>query len=796
MKTANNRWFSSLTIGIISASAIALCFHFSLLETLEFKTLDHRFHHMPRWRPETSDQRSEVGDQRTEAGEQTSEVRDQRPEDSVALAAPGQISGAGLPSAQTASSSERDILPASHAVDAKREGGSPANISIIVIDQASIEYAYKTMDQRWPWPREFYAKILGFLHTAGAKAVVFDMFFSEPDIDRMDISGADSDAALVAATHYVTNVFHTYVLQQTGLPPEPDEQAAIIKASKLPTRGQVKGNTHCVISNKFNLKNYRTGALPSAALTHASSGIGFATVIAERDNICRRIQLVASFTNNILMCQSLAAGYKLLHEPQIYLTEKTFKIGSQTVAIDNTGSAFLWWYRPQEGYQSPYPHHSAFNILRAAVRLEQGLPPEVQLSDFRDKIIYIGSTAPGLFDNWATPLAGGTPGVEVQATALANLLRNDYVSRLPSTLIHIAIFVLCLITALATGSGLRHHTKGMIIPPTLLIATISAGYILLATHHIFIDVVPLSMGIMLTFGITTIKNYLTERRHSKMVRGIFEHYLDRNVVNNLISNPDQVRLGGEVRKCTVLFTDVANFTNTSEQLGPEQVVKFMNIYLNAMTDIIIEEGGFVDKFIGDEIIAIFGAPNILPDHAERACRATLRMRDKVKELQPEFREAGCKTEIFARTGMCTGDVVIGNMGSDTRMNYTAMGNTMNLGARIEGINKIYGTRIMVNETTAKESGHLFREIDTVQVKGKDKGEHIFELIGTKGDTNQEFHKALTLFRNRKWEEAKAIFSKLADAGDPPSQLFVKRCTTYTETPPPDDWNGIYVMQTK
>jgi adenylate cyclase len=427
------------------------------------------------------------------------------------------------------------------------------------------------------------------------------------------------------------------------------------------------------------------------------------------------------------------------------------------------------------------------------------MDPDMDLNDFKDKIIYIGSTAPGLFDNWATPLAGGVPGVELQATALANLLRNDYVSRLPPRVIYISIFILCLITALVTGGGMRVHSSGMLIQPTMLAAIIAAGYFLLSSKHIFLDVVPLLLSVIITFGLVTIINYLSERRHSRMVRTIFEHYLDHGVVDNLIANPDQVRLGGELRKCTVLFTDVANFTNTSEQLGPEQVVHFMNIYLNAMTDIIIEEGGFVDKFIGDEIIAIFGAPNILPDHAERACRATLRMHQKVKELQPEFREAGCKNEIFARTGISTGDVVIGNMGSDIRMNYTAMGNTMNLGARIEGINKIYGTRTLANETTAKESGMIFREIDTVQVKGKDQGERIFELIAD-GDMSRQdidaFQTALELYRSQKWQDAADIFGRLAESGDPPSEVFLKRCRKYITNPPPKEWNSIYIMQTK
>jgi len=672
---------------------------------------------------------------------------------------------------------------------------SPADISIIVIDQTSLELVHRKLDHRWQWPREFYAKMLGFLKAAGARAVVFDMYFSEPDRDHVDILGADSDAALVAATRYTTNVFHSYVLQRDGLLPEPEKYEAIASASAFP--GDIDTGV------RERLLYFKTGAIPSAELATASTGIGFATVTKEKDNICRRIQMAAAFSNATVMCQSLAVGHQLLGRPPLSLSDRQLSIGTQGIQTDSSSSAFLWWYRPEEDSVAPFPLHSAYNVLRAGVLIENEQPPGIDPTDFKDRIVYIGSTAPGLFDNWATPLAGGVPGVMIQATALANLLRDDFVSRLPARYIHMIILLLCLVVASTTCVG-RRHIISMLIPLLLLAGVVAAGYGLLAQRHLFVDIVPPALAIGLTFGITTITNYLTERRHSRMVRGIFEHYLDRSVVNNLIANPDQVRLGGEKRECTVLFTDVANFTNTSEQLGPEQVVHFMNVYLNAMTDIIIEEGGFVDKFIGDEIIAIFGAPNALPDHAERACQTVLRMRDKVRELQPEFEEAGCKSEIFARTGLCTGDVVIGNMGSDTRMNYTAMGNTMNLGSRIQGICKAYGSRALVSESTAAAAGdaHAFREIDIVQVKGKEHGEKIFELLGTPDtrdlpdDHCHRFQNALALFRKQEWEKARSAFNALAEAGDSAASVFAGRCEEYAANPPPADWDGIYVMATK
>jgi adenylate cyclase len=724
MKLSLNRYWSGILTGTLCACVIAGAFHAGLLEIMEFKTLDHRFRHMPHW----------------------------------------------------------------------KESASPANIGIVVIDQTSLEKVYRTIGQRWKWPREFYAKITGFLYKAGAKAVIFDMYFTEPDIDRVDISGAESDAALVDATRFASNTFHTYILQRYGLAPQPDKLNAILTKSVYPE--EIPSATQA------GLLHYRTGALPSPALTAASAGIGFATLEPERDNICRRIQLVATISNRTVMCQSLASAYGLLGKPHTSLDPHFLDIGGYRISTDSSASAYLWWYRPPPRQQSVFPHYSAFNLLRAAVLLDSGQNPQLDLAGFKDKIIYIGSTAPGLLDAWATPLSGAVPGVEIQATALANILQHHFVKRIPAKFTYVAIILLCLLVAIYSGSGLHRHPSGMLIPLALLAVTITAGYTLLATHHIFIDIIPPSLSIVLTFGITTIINYLSERRHSRLVRGIFEHYLDHAVVDNLIANPEQVRLGGEVRECTVLFSDIANFTGISEQLSPEQVVHFMNIYLNAMTDIIIDEGGFVDKFIGDEIIAIFGAPNILPDHASRACRSILKMNEKVAELQPQFREAGCTTEIFARTGICTGDVVIGNMGSDTRMNYTAMGNTMNLGSRIEGINKIYGTRTLTNQATVTQSGMLFREIDLVQVKGKQHGERIFELAGSPASPSmpleniKAFENALCLYRQRRWDSAAAEFSKLAELGDAPAATFMQRCQQYAQTPPPPDWDTCFIMPSK
>jgi adenylate cyclase len=224
-----------------------------------------------------------------------------------------------------------------------------------------------------------------------------------------------------------------------------------------------------------------------------------------------------------------------------------------------------------------------------------------------------------------------------------------------------------------------------------------------------------------------------------------------------------------------------------------------------MTDIVIEQGGFVDKFVGDEIVAIFGAPISVPDHAVRACETVIRMREELVTMQDDFREMGCRTEIFGRTGLNTGPMVVGNMGSESRMNYTAMGDNVNLGARLEGTTKVYGVRTIVGEATeeAARTRFVFRELDAVRVKGKARAVHVFELVGRVGEVTPEetarltlFSQGLAFYRARRFDEALRVFERNAAGGDEPSRVFAGRCRDYLASPPAADWDGSYSMLTK
>lgn len=673
--------------------------------------------------------------------------------------------------------------------------GASEDIVIVALDQSSLETCLKRTGHRWPWPREFYGKIVNFLTAAGAKAIVFDMYFTEPDRERPELPSELSDRAFSSAILKSGRVMHGYVLRTDALPLDEDKEASLIKRLD-----KYKGD----IGKPCILPGYSTAEFPLIELEDGARALGFLNTDPDQDSIIRRSMLLAAYRGIPAVSMALTVAWDLKMRPDINVSKGLLEMADIKVPIDRYLSTWIWWYRPREGMDSPFRYYPAYSVLTSAVQMEGGVEPELDPSAFKDKMVFIGSTAMGLYDIKATPLSNNVPGVEVQATILSNILNGDCIGRAKPVRLTFLLVIACVVTAVSTKM-FRNALGGVLVTSLVLFMVWMDGYWSLVQNHVFVDIIPVMLGALLSFVSAMVANYLSEQKHSKMVRGIFEHYLDRSVVKSLIADPEKVCLGGEVRVCTVIFSDVANFTSTSEMMDASQVVEFMNIYLNAMTEIIIEEGGFVDKYVGDEIVAIFGAPNFMPDHALRACRALVKMQKKIQELQPLFIKIGCEHEVFARSGANTGQMVVGNMGSEKRMNYTAMGDAMNLGARLEGTNKIYGTRNVVSEETMKaaKSEIVFRELDTVRVKGKATGIKIYELVCASGDVTdgqqevlEKFERALALYRSAKWSEARKIFEENSQKGDGPSAVFVRRCDGYLLKPPEQGWDGVYVMEVK
>jgi adenylate cyclase len=274
----------------------------------------------------------------------------------------------------------------------------------------------------------------------------------------------------------------------------------------------------------------------------------------------------------------------------------------------------------------------------------------------------------------------------------------------------------------------------------------------------------------------------------------------------MLKDPEKLKLGGEKKDLTVLFSDIRGFTSISEHMTPERLVKFLNEYLTKMTDMVFKYDGLLDKYMGDAIMAIWGAPLDQSDHPLRACYTALEMVEELHLLQHKWATEGMP-RLNIGIGINAGPMVVGNMGSERRFDYTVMGDSVNLGSRLEGLNKLYGTNIIISEMTYERVREeiLGRELDLVRVKGKDQPVKIYELLSRRAKTlpeqkalAEEFQAALGEYRNRNWETARKIFQSILERypEDGPGRLYVERCQTLEKTPPPEDWDGVYTMTTK
>jgi adenylate cyclase len=301
------------------------------------------------------------------------------------------------------------------------------------------------------------------------------------------------------------------------------------------------------------------------------------------------------------------------------------------------------------------------------------------------------------------------------------------------------------------------------------------------------------------------QRFLAEERERLRIRKAFESYVAPAVVQEMLKHPEALRLGGERRVISVLFTDIRGFTTMSEDLDPEALVKLLHDFLNPMSNIIIDQGGTIDKYMGDAIMALFGAPLEQPDHARQACRAALQMEDTLEELNRQWVKQG-RPPLRIGVGVNSGPVAVGNMGSDRLFDYTAIGDNVNLASRLEGLTKYYGTNILISQTTAEalENGFILRDVDRVKVKGKAQASDIFEVMG-EGEPDPElarfltaYHQGLALYRQMRWPDSIAAFEKALEVqpDDAPSQRYLALAQKHQETPPHPEWQAVTVMEEK
>jgi len=416
----------------------------------------------------------------------------------------------------------------------------------------------------------------------------------------------------------------------------------------------------------------------------------------------------------------------------------------------------------------------------------------------------IGLTATASHDIGVTPLSSEYLMVGTYHNFINTVLQNAYIKEVPRWITYVLIIIFAILIALSVQRLSAIGTINVIVGS--LIAYNIVNIALFAFSYIYIDQLGTSLALLLPSMVISSVKFMSEESQKRYIKNVFSKYMAPRVVDELIKNPNALQLGGELRNISIFFSDVEGFSSISEKLTPQQLVSLLNEYLSEMTDIILRYEGTVDKYEGDAIIAFFGAPLAFEDHPSRVCLAAIDMKRRLAELREEWRKKGT-FQLKVRMGINTGDAVVGNMGSRQRMDYTMMGDAVNLASRLEGANKYYGTYSMISETTYESVKDVVnvRELDLIRVIGKEQPIKVYELLGTKGnlpdymyDMLKKYNEGLQLFRDRQWDEAISAFRAglriVSDDG--PCQTYIERCKEFLKNPPPKKWDGVYRLTTK
>jgi adenylate cyclase len=656
----------------------------------------------------------------------------------------------------------------------------PASSQVVVVTlgQADLDF-FQKQGVSWPWPRQLYAPIIEFCQRGGAQAVIFDVLYTEASV-----YGAEDDQRLAQSMAASGRVVLPFVLTREAKGTGPQDQEVFNRAS-LTIRG----------TPPAGLTTYQGMTTPIPPLLKAAAALGNVECGPDPDGIYRRLPLVSVCQGHFLPLLSFGA-YCHVQAPGEWRFEAGDLVrGDYRVPLDQEGRLLLKFRGPGHSFK----RLSAANVIQSEERLKHGMAPFYRPEDLAGKWVVVGFTAPGLMDLKPTPLAPVYPGAELHATLLDNLLKGDFLRIAPPWFIWLWALWLAGIVTLAVLFSARLWTT--LAALALLLALNVGGSLLAFRASWWADPVAPGVALALAFALATAYSYATEGRQKLAIRRMFSHYMSEKVISYLMSHPELLNLGGERRHVTLFFSDLAGFTSISERLSAEEVVGLLNDYLSRMTDIILDEEGTVDKFEGDAIMAFWGAPLPQADQALRACRAALRQQAALAELNQRFQEMGLP-RLGMRIGLHTGEAVVGNLGSEKRFDYTAIGDTVNLASRLEGLNKFYGTFILASETTMAECGDgmFFREVDRVAVKGRETPVAVYQPLGLKdGPTpeekalSEEFAGALEMYRQEKFAEAAALFQKILarHPGDSPSQVFLERCQDFQASPPPPGWNGVF-----
>ena len=578
----------------------------------------------------------------------------------------------------------------------------PDNVVILAIDDKSVE----TLG-RWPWDRRKVGQLIEKVSSMGAKVILVDIFFSEP---------SKQDKFLKKSLNKSRNVILPIVFKFSGEP-------------RTIVNGSMERSFFPMIRNADNANIFvpvraLDAIMSRSEISAQAKTLGHINMIADNDGVLRWEVLGIEYNGEFYPSIDLQAARLYMNLPMeamVLDVAHGVQLGDTFIPADFRNRMLVNYYGPE----NTFPMVSVLDLVQN----------KVDRSVFKNKIVLLGATAIGIYDIRVTPASPGMPGIEKHANVIASILQKRFVEKVPNTTNLILLLVSGIIFSL-----LMLRVKAIL---GAILAFLFIGAIFLGGYHIFfsrglwMDMSYSSMNLLSIYFVTTAYRFATEERYARRVRSMFSSYVTEKVVNELIKNPNLAKLGGERREITVLFSDVRGFTTFSEKHSPEEVIAILNEYLGEMTQVVFNWDGTLDKFIGDAIVAFWGAPLPQPDHAERAVKCSLDMIKRLRELQEKW-AAEAKDPLDCGIGLNTGEVVVGNIGAEgKKMDYTVIGDHVNLCSRVESLTRKYDSHVLMTEFTLEKIRPLMAEgklngirvegLDRVAVKGKAKPVAIYDL---------------------------------------------------------------------
>lgn len=658
------------------------------------------------------------------------------------------------------------------------------DIVIIDIDGRSVSELGKFSQ----WSRSYYPKVINFIKEGGAKVIGLDIIFDK------DIREPEEDAIFVQSVIDAGNVTNALLFAVSDslnwryvMLEEPEGFNWQKFAYNLPEQVKTHFHSEQRIDNEF------------IDLLNAGQSIGHINFQGDVDGIVRKIFLFTNFNEHTYPSFAFQLYMDLLNIDSLEIkSDKQIELYSgsdliSTVPIDKECNMLINYYGPFKAFR----YISFYDVLMG----EERIPQEY----FKDKIVLIGTSLPGLFDLRSVPFQAAFPGVEIHANILHTLLSQKYIHVFTEWESFLLLLGIAIIIGIITM--FLSPLWSIILVIFLGIVHIFISGTLFFETNFWVEIINPFFTMLITFSSVYLYRYVTEEKGKRFIKDTFSHFVTQSVVDELLENPDKIKLGGERKECTVFFSDVAGFTTISEQLTPEALVKLLNHYLTEMTNIIFKYDGMLDKYEGDAIMAVFGAPIAHGNHAYKCCAAALEMQEKLVLLRNLWAKQN-RPQLHVRCGINTGPMVVGNMGSETRFDYTVMGDSVNLGARLEPANKEYGTLTMIGEATYEMAKDqiVARQLDLLRVKGKTEPVKVYELVGLtesgvsekKSQVIQFFDKGIENYLIQNWDKAIKYFQQAIsiDHMEGPSRRYIKRCEQFMKSPPGEGWDGVFTMKTK